>query len=101
MAVAKRISKFLPGRVVTRAIYDPKIKNVLLDYLRHSGKEVAWAAGCVIDAFTGEPSGPPEVAFTDGEYHWQESEIYHLDKYDLALESDFITYVLSQIGKGN
>lgn len=34
--------------------------------------------------------------YFDGEYYWDETDIFHLDKYNMPLNPDFIEYVLSK-----
>ena len=34
--------------------------------------------------------------YTDGEYVWDDEEIYHFEKYNMELNKDFINKVLSQ-----
>ncbi len=35
-------------------------------------------------------------SFTDGKYEWLESDIYHIEKYNMPLKPDFINHVLKQ-----
>ena len=51
----------------------------------------------VIDVFTDEEVTTADNGYSDGEYTWYESEIYHFDKYNLKLNDDFIEYVLNKI----
>ncbi len=56
---------------------------------------VAVAAGYVLDEVTGEyVDGDTELAFEDGGWEWYQRDIYHLDKYDLELDPEFIAYAI-------
>lgn len=75
--------------------YDDSVKRKILAHLR-SFPPCAFTSQPVIDAFTGEEVYEADNGYTDGSYTWYESQIYYFEKYDLALEEDFIAYVLER-----
>lgn len=74
----------------------PQTKQVVLKYLR-SFNNVAVAAGYPEDVVTGEIVRIPYLAFEDDEYCWDSSDIYHLEKYDIALDPEFVDKVLAVV----
>lgn len=57
---------------------------------------VAAAAGYVRDEVTGEYAiGVTELVYEHGGWEWYQRDIYHLDKYDLELDPEFIAMALS------
>ena len=57
---------------------------------------VAAAAGYVRDEMTGEYAiGVTELAYEHAGWEWYQRDIYHLDKYDVELDPDFIAMALS------
>ena len=37
-----------------------------------------------------------DSGYYDGEYYWDETDIYHLEKYNMPINQEFIEYVLSK-----
>lgn len=70
-------------------------KNKILNYL-NKYKPSAFTSEPVFDKITGEQVYEVDNGHTDGTYQWYESDIYHLRKYNLKLNDDFIEYVLSK-----
>ena len=57
---------------------------------------VAAAAGRFRDEITHEEVSDREwLAYDSGEWDWDTRDIYHLEKYDLELDPEFIKYALS------
>lgn len=48
----------------------------------------------VIDVFTGEQVADANNGFSDGEYTWYASEVYHFEHYGMKLRTEFLEYVL-------
>lgn len=48
----------------------------------------------VVDVFTGEQVADADNGFSDGEYTWYKSEVYHFEHYGMKLRTDFLEYVL-------
>ncbi len=72
-------------------------KTKILDYFRkHSTPDIVLACG-MTDFITGEEFHKESIkTFNDGVYCWSNLEIYHFEKYNLKLNSDFIEYVLNR-----
>lgn len=75
--------------------YDEQTKKTILKYLR-SYEPVAFSTARVFDYITEKETDVQAVLYTDGEYKWYESEVYHFEHYDLRLNDDFIEYVLKK-----
>ncbi|HAJ96412.1 MAG TPA: hypothetical protein DCO72_01575 [Ruminococcus sp.] len=71
-------------------------KQKILKYMKSFSKPFAFTSQPVIDKFTNKETEKINNAFSDGEYTWYVSEIYHFEKYNLILNSDFIEYVLNR-----
>lgn len=72
----------------------PDNKEIVLKYLK-SGKKAGLAGGLVQDAFSKKHVGI-QTHYSDGEWHWTESVIYHYDKYNIELPQEFIERVINQ-----
>ena len=73
-------------------------KEAILHYLK-SAQLYAYGTGILTDAFSKEPVSKVERynnSYSDGEYEWYDSEIYHFEKYNLKLNNDFIQHVLNR-----
>ena len=70
-------------------------KNRILKYLK-SFEVCAYSTAYVFDVVSRNETVLDEVIFTDGEYEWSSSWIYHFEKYNLKLNDDFIAHVLSK-----
>lgn len=71
-------------------------KKQILQYLKSITTPNAFTSQPVIDKLTNKETKKIDNAFTDGEYVWYASEVYHFEKYDLKLNDDFIEYVLNR-----
>lgn len=71
-------------------------KEKILAYLRKFD-DCAFTSQPVYDIYTGEKVGDADNAITDGVYTWYHSDIYHFEKYNLKLNSDFIEYLTPQM----
>jgi hypothetical protein len=69
-------------------------KDKVLSYLKN-GKDDGVRCSGVYDYVKDEPNLDTVRLFTDGEYFWDSEEIYHFEKYNMALNGDFIHKVLS------
>lgn len=70
-------------------------KDAVIDFMERFDPS-AVAAGYVVDAKTGETvTGLTECAYTSGDWQWNARDTYHLRKYDLELNPEFIEYALS------
>lgn len=54
-------------------------------------------SSCVVDIMSGTEIKLPDNGFTDGEYLWFTSELYHFKQYNLKLNDDFIDHVLKKV----
>ena len=52
------------------------------------------SAGKVYDFVKKEYTDIDLVTYTDGEYYWSASEIYHFDKHDIKLDIKFVNKVI-------
>ncbi len=75
--------------------YTDNVKNALLLFMK-SFEWCAFTSAPVIDRITGEKVFDADNARSDGKYQWYESDIYHLEKYNLKLNDDFIQHVLNR-----
>ena len=75
--------------------YDEQTKKAILKYLR-SYEPVAFSTAKVFDYIAEKETDVQAVLYTDGEYKWYESEVYHFEHYDLRLNDEFIEYVLKK-----
>ena len=69
-------------------------KDFFVSFLKN-GKLVS-IGGIVVDFSTGEWTNIENLDYESGDYYWNSSDIYHFEKYDLKLNSDFIKYVLEK-----
>lgn len=70
-------------------------KTTILTYLK-TGNRYAICCSLIYDYVTDEQTADTIYAFTDGEYKWDSEEIYHFEKYDIALDAQFVRKVLRQ-----
>lgn len=71
-------------------------KDEIISYMK-SGQKEWFTTACVYDIVTKQEIDIPDTGYTDGEYLWYATEIYHFEKYNLKLNDDFIEHVLSKI----
>lgn len=73
-----------------------KEKETVLRFLQAYYPNLA-TSGKVIDNITGkEVCNLLDCGYYDGEYYWDETDIYHLEKYNMPINPEFIEYVLSK-----
>ena len=73
-------------------------KNDILEYLK-SFSPNCYSSALVNDILEDQETDISEVGYTDGEYIWYSSWIYHFEKYNLKLNDDFIAHVLSKLSE--
>lgn len=73
-----------------------KAKNDVLRYLKR-GKVVAVAAGMLRDARTNEIVKGDYLCLSDESYVWTTKLIYHFEKYDCVLPTDFLQHILGKL----
>ena len=73
--------------------YTPNEKERLLKYMK-SFDAIAAAPESVYDVTDNHNTFLESKAYSDGLYCWETQDIYHLEKYDLALPKDFLRHVL-------
>ena len=74
-----------------------KNKSEILNYMKSFSEPSAYTSQPVIDRFTNQELNKINNAFSDGTYTWYADEIYHLEKYNLKLNCDFIEHVLNKL----
>lgn len=72
-----------------------KEKEKVLSYLKSFSTPSAYTSQPAVDIVTNDKICDADNAFSDNEYTWYTSWIYHFEKYNLKLNDDFIEYVLS------
>ena len=93
----KMISDF--PHSITRKNYTEEEKKKLLSYMNDRKYLFGASTKRITDRITGESvSSVCFLLFEDKEYKWNSPEIYHLEKYDLALSDEFIQHVLGKNG---
>ena len=91
--VVKKKERFLDKH------YRAEEKQAILRYLRQF--QPCWfTTAPVLDPFTGEQVGETNLGYSDGEYTWYESQIYSLEKYDLALTDEFLMCIRKKLNMG-
>ena len=70
-------------------------KAEVLRYMKSFEDDVV-CPGKVYDVVRNEVTTVPLVYYTDGEFVWDERDIYHFENYNLKLEEKFIQKVLKQ-----
>lgn len=70
-----------------------KEKSKILEYLKH-GEDAGVKCSSVFDFVQNELVPRTIHRYTDGEYIWDDREIYHFEKYNIPLDEDFIKKVL-------
>lgn len=71
-----------------------KGKDKLLKYLK-GGNDAGVRCSAVYDCIENYSTGKTIHRYTDGEYIWDDREIYHFEHYNLALDEGFIEKVLN------
>ncbi|RDB57297.1 hypothetical protein [Senegalimassilia anaerobia] len=79
------------------SLFRPIRSGVSLSFMREDGKLFCATVGHFKNATTGNPVEDCRWGwFHDGEWQWSEREIYHVKKYDLALDPEFVTRALAR-----
>lgn len=79
-----------------RSEYDEQTKKMLISYMESI--EPNSAGGYVEDCVTGEiKKSIPDAGYEDDSYIWSTQGIYHLKKYNLAVNPDFIEHVKNKL----
>lgn len=68
--------------------YNPNEKKMILDYMKSF--EMVGTCGYIDDCKTGKVIKITNSFYDDGEYTWSKQDIYHIEKYNAAVETDFI-----------
>lgn len=68
-------------------------KAEVLRYMKSFDDDVVCPSK-VYDAIRDEVTTVPLIYYTDGEFVWDERDIYHFEKYNIALNSKFIERVV-------
>jgi len=80
------------------AVYNDDDKKMILDYMRNIA-DPCGVGGYIDDCKTGEVVKETNSFYEDDEYVWSKQDIYHIDKYDAAVEPSFIDHVRNRIKK--
>lgn len=70
-----------------------KNKDIILKYLK-SFPYYAYTSEPVFDKFSSQQVCDADNAYSDGEYIWYESDIYHFEKYNFNIDSKFVEKIL-------
>lgn len=68
-------------------------KNDILEYLK-SGSDDGVLCSSVFDYVISRSTGDTVHCYTDGEYFWDDREIYHFEKYNMKLDDEFVNHIL-------
>lgn len=68
-------------------------KRQILDYMKSFEEDVVCPIK-VQDAVTGKSTEITLVYYTDGEFIWDERDIYHFEKYNISLNEHFLKKVM-------
>lgn len=74
--------------------YDSTTKEKLIKYMESF--EPTSVAGFIDDCRTGEMVMKTNAGFEDGFFMWSTQDIYHIKKYNAAVNKDFIDHVIKQ-----
>ncbi len=69
------------------------MKDKVLQYLK-CGQDAGVCCSAVHDLVEGFSTGKTIHRYTDGEYIWDDREIYHFEKYNLRLNEGFVNKVV-------
>ena len=75
----------------------PEEKHKLIAYMKPC-KPFAYSSGNIVDCVTGRETNVPETLIKDkdGICYWSSSHLYYMEKYDFALDEEFIRYVMER-----
>ena len=71
--------------------YDAKKKEILLEYMKSF--EVHGTCGYIYDCKTGKEVKITNSFYDDNEYGWSKQDIYHIEKYNAAVDPKFIEHI--------
>lgn len=71
-------------------------KNVLLDYLTAFYPNFSTTGRVYDNVKRITVESIVDNGYYDGEYYWDETDIYHLKKYNMPINPEFIKYVLTK-----
>lgn len=76
--------------------YNNDTKQMLLSYMR--SVEPSSAGGYVEDCFSKDYSTDiPDMGYEDEEYFWSEQDMFFIEKYNLAVDIDFLEHVKNKM----
>lgn len=94
------VDKVARGREKMVEVKQPvAVKAKIVQYLR-SFQPCWFTTAPAEDPFTHERVEEADFGYSDGKYTWYESEIYCLEKYDLALTDEFLAYIRKKLNIG-
>lgn len=73
-------------------------KSIILQYLKN-GMDAGVRCSSVFDYIKKEYRPRTIHLYTDGEFFWNDEDIYHFEKYNLQLNEEFINKVFQNIEK--
>ena len=76
--------------------YSKSEKDALLNYMNNKGELFA-AGGYVDDIMTGKETRIESAGFRDEEFEWSTFDIYHIEKYNAAVTTEFLNHVLKKL----
>lgn len=94
----KRITAIVVERIIEydrntwEREYENGLKNKIVAYLK-SFAPTLFTSQPTFDAFTNAIVNDADNGYTDGVFTWYAADIYHLEKYNLALTDEFIDYI--------
>ena len=75
--------------------YEKSTKEMLISYM--SSYEATSAGGYIDDCKTGKKIMQTNAGYDDGEYCWSTQDIYHIEKYNAAVNPDFIEHIKKKL----
>lgn len=85
------------GRNLAENISDTGIeyKGKIIDYMKN-GRDYGVRCSSIYDYIEDCSKLKTIKRYTDGIYIWNDEEIYHFEKYNIALNEDFINHVINE-----
>lgn len=77
---------------------EPENKQIVLNYLK-KGRVTAVYPARLVDVVTKETKNVSLRCLSDGKFCWRSDLIYFYEKYNIKLDADFISRVLSKSNK--
>lgn len=84
------------GEYISSVEHDQK--SVILQYLKN-GKDAGVTCSSVFDYVKKEYIPQTIHLYTDGEFFWNDEDIYYFEKYNLQLNEEFINKMLQSTAK--